>query len=47
MKDSWPNDLDAKVVVSCGFGHRSTMAMTILWGYGYTDVRSMKGGFSA
>jgi rhodanese-related sulfurtransferase len=21
--------------------------MTILWSYGYTDVRSMKGGFAA
>jgi rhodanese-related sulfurtransferase len=47
MKDSWPTDLDAKVVVYCGSGHRSTMAMTILWSYSYTDIRSMKGGFSA
>lgn len=21
------------------------MAMTVLWSYGYTDVRSLKGGF--
>ena len=24
---------------------RSTMAMTMLWSYGYNDVRSLKGGF--
>ena len=47
MQDSWPADQDATIVVYCGSGHRSTMAMTILWSYGYTDVRSMKGGFSA
>lgn len=47
MKDNGATDLDAKVVVYNGSGHRSTMAMTILWGYGYTDVRSMMGSFSA
>ncbi|MGD9094050.1 MAG: rhodanese-like domain-containing protein, partial [Anaerolineales bacterium] len=43
----WPADKDATIVVYCGSGHRSTMAMTILWSYGYSDVRSMKGGFTA
>lgn len=43
----WPQDKDEPIVVYCGSGHRSTMAMTILWTYGYTDVRSLKGGFSA
>ena len=47
MKDQWPVDKTAPVVVYCGSGHRSTIAMTILWSYGYTDVRSMKGGFAA
>ncbi len=47
MKDKWPTDPDATVVVYCGSGHRSTMAMTMLWSYGFTDVRSMKGGFAA
>ncbi len=47
MKDMWPTDLDAPIVVYCGSGHRSTIAMTILWSYGYTDVRSMRGGFAA
>ncbi len=41
----WPADKDAKIVVYCGSGHRSTIAMTILDSYGYTDVGSLKGGF--
>jgi len=42
---NWPAEKDAKVVVYCGSGHRSTMAMEILWANGYTDVSSLKGGF--
>jgi len=45
MKDQWPADMDASIVVYCGSGHRSTIAMSILWAYGYSDVRSLKGGF--
>jgi rhodanese-related sulfurtransferase len=45
MKDQWPADMDANIVVYCGSGHRSTIAMTILYAYGYTDVSSLKGGF--
>ncbi len=41
----WPADKDAHIVVYCGSGHRSTMAMAILWTYGYTNVSSLKGGF--
>jgi len=44
MKADWPADKDAEIVVYCGTGHRSTIAMSILWQYGYTNVRSMKGG---
>ena len=44
-KDEWPADKEAPVVIYCGSGHRSTMAMAILWSYGYEDVRSLKGGF--
>ena len=44
QKDQWPVELDAPIVVYCGSGHRSTIAMTILWAYGYTDVLSMRGG---
>jgi rhodanese-related sulfurtransferase len=45
QKDMWPADLDAPIVTYCGSGHRSTIAMTILWANGYTDVMSLKGGF--
>jgi rhodanese-related sulfurtransferase len=44
--DEWPTDMDAPIVVYCGSGHRSTIAMTILWSYGYTDVGSLKDGFT-
>ena len=45
QKGDWPEDLASQVVVYCGSGHRSTMAMTILWSYMYEDVSSLKGGF--
>jgi rhodanese-related sulfurtransferase len=45
--DMWPADMDASIVVYCGSGHRSTIAMTILWANDYTDVQSLKGGFGA
>jgi len=41
----WPADKDAEIVIYCGSGHRSTMAMTILLGNGYTNVTSLSGGF--
>jgi rhodanese-related sulfurtransferase len=41
----WPADTAAKIVVYCGTGHRSTIGMTILYSYGYTDVGSLKDGF--
>ena len=44
--EDWPAEIDADIVINCGSGHRSMMAMTILWLYGYTDVFSQKGGFS-
>ena len=47
MQGNWPADKNAPIVVYCGSGHRSTMAMTILWTYGYTDVHSLVGGFAA
>jgi rhodanese-related sulfurtransferase len=45
-KDMWPEEMDAPIVVYCGSGHRSTIAMSILWSYGYSDVHSLRGGFS-
>jgi rhodanese-related sulfurtransferase len=47
MKDQWPADLDAPIAVYCGTGHRSTIGMTILWSYGYTDVLSLRGGLGS
>jgi rhodanese-related sulfurtransferase len=44
-KALWPADKNAEIVVYCGSGHRSTMAMTILLTEGYTNVTSLKGGF--
>ena len=44
-KAMWPADKDAEIVVYCGSGHRSTMAMTMLLTEGYTNVSSLKGGF--
>ena len=45
-KANWPSDKDTEIVVYCGSGHRSTMAMTILLTEGYSNVTSLKGGFS-
>ncbi len=42
----WPADKAAPIVIYCGSGHRSTIAMAMLWSYGYTDVRSLKGGLT-
>jgi rhodanese-related sulfurtransferase len=42
-KAEWPTDKTAKIVVYCGSGLRSTIAMTILWSYGYSDVHSLMG----
>ena len=44
-KAMWPADKDAEILIYCGSGHRSTMAMTILLTEGYTNVTSLKGGF--
>ncbi|NOR89720.1 MAG: hypothetical protein GQ524_05655 [Anaerolineales bacterium] len=42
-KADWPIDKDATIVIYSGYGHRSTIAMTILMTYGYSDVRSLGG----
>jgi rhodanese-related sulfurtransferase len=43
----WPQDVDAPIVTYCDTGHRSAMAMTILWSYGYSHVRGLFGGLDA
>lgn len=45
-KAMWPADKNAEIVVYCGSGHRSTMAMEMLLSYGYSNVTSLSGGFS-
>jgi rhodanese-related sulfurtransferase len=45
-KDMWPEDMSADIAIYCGSGHRSTIAMTILWSYGFESVTSLKGGFN-
>jgi len=44
-RELWPADKDAEIVVYCGSGHRSTMAMEMLLSYGYSNVTSLSGGF--
>lgn len=46
LKDMWPTDKNAKILFYDRSGHRSTIAMTILWSYGYTDPRSLVNGFT-
>ena len=41
---AWPA-ADAEIVVYCGSGHRSTMALAILGILNYDTVSSLKGGF--
>jgi len=43
----WPADSGAPIVAYSGSGYRGTIAMTILRTYGYTGVRSLKGGIGA
>jgi rhodanese-related sulfurtransferase len=44
QKANWPA-MDARVVIYCGSGHRSTMALTMLGANGFADVSSLSGGF--
>lgn len=47
LQAKWPKEKDAKVLIYCSLGHRSTVAMTILRAYGYTNVRSLVGGIGS
>lgn len=46
-RSDWPADKDTPIVTYCGSGHRCTITMTILWSYGYTNVRNLEGGLKA
>ena len=45
--DKLPQDKAAPIVAECGSGHRSAMAMMALQMLGYTNVKSLAGGFGA
>ncbi len=45
--DKLPQDKSAVVIAECGSGHRSAMAMMGLNLLGYTNVKSLAGGFGA
>ncbi len=47
LKEQWPSSKEAKILVYSENGYRSTIAMTILWTYGYVGVASLRGGFNA
>jgi rhodanese-related sulfurtransferase len=44
MKDKWPADKAAPIVVYCKVGGRSAIALAMLRSYGYTNVLGIKGG---
>ena len=45
--DKLPQDKSTAIITECGSGHRSAMAMMALNLLGYTNVKSMAGGFAA
>lgn len=44
--DQLPKDLNTPIVDYCAIGHRGSIAMMSLRLYGYTNVRSISGGFN-
>jgi rhodanese-related sulfurtransferase len=45
--DKLPQDKSAVIIAECGSGHRSALAMMALNLLGYTNVKSLAGGFGA
>ncbi|MBI5880486.1 MAG: rhodanese-like domain-containing protein [Chloroflexi bacterium] len=45
--DKLPTDKSAPIVIYCAIGHRGGMAMMALQLMGYTNVKSLSGGFNA
>jgi rhodanese-related sulfurtransferase len=45
-KGEWPSSREAKILIYSNTGYRSTIAMTMLWTYGYVGVASLSGGFN-
>jgi rhodanese-related sulfurtransferase len=46
-RDPWFDDRDRKLILYCGGGNRSALAARVLGEMGFTQVRSMAGGFAA
>jgi rhodanese-related sulfurtransferase len=46
-RDPWLADRSRKLVLYCGGGHRSALAAQALRRMGFTELRSMAGGFTA
>ena len=44
--DKLPKQMDAPIITYCAIGHRGSMAMTALRLLGYTNVKSIGGGFN-
>ncbi|MCB9436434.1 MAG: hypothetical protein H6673_05490 [Anaerolineales bacterium] len=47
MKDQWPADKDANIVIYCASGTRGAVAFVMMNLMGYTNVRNMSGGINA
>jgi rhodanese-related sulfurtransferase len=47
LKDKWPQSKQAKILLYSNDGYRSTIAMSMLWSYGYIGVASLEGGLNA
>lgn len=47
MLDRLPEDRGAPIITVCKIGYRGGIAMTMLRMWGYTNVRSMRGGLDA
>lgn len=46
-RDPWLADRSRRLVLYCGGGHRSALAARALQQMGFTDVRSLAGGWTA
>jgi rhodanese-related sulfurtransferase len=47
LKGKWPQSKQAKILLYSNNGYRSTIAMSMLWSYGYIGVASLEGGLNA
>jgi rhodanese-related sulfurtransferase len=47
LKEKWPESKQAKILLYSNDGYRSTIAMSMLWSYGYIGVASLEGGLNA